>query len=580
MVYARTPRESCGVFFAMRGFFMKVDMEKVTETIKLILPDSQIIELDKGLPILEAARQIPHLPHLPFLCAKVNNEVQSLDFKPQMDCDIEFLNFQSHIGRECYRRSMTFVLARAILELYRNARLSIDHSIGDGFYYDLFTDVPVSETILSFITDNMKKIVQSNEPFSKKVLTRAEAVALFRRERYPEKARLVQNLNTDTVGVVSSWKYYDLDFGPMVPSTGFLKVFELKQYSQGFVLLFPRSSDPSVPSEIKNQPRIFQVYRESKHWGKILEVNNVGRLNQIITDGTVSEFVKTAEALHEKKIGQIADEITKRRECRIVLIAGPSSSGKTTFSKRLSIQLKVNGLRPIALSLDNYFLDRQHTPRDEKGEYDFESIHALDLELFNHHLEELLQGREIQIPKFDFTIGHRRTDTKPMRINEDQIVIVEGIHGLNDELTRSVPPANKFKIYISALTQLVIDDYNRIPTTDTRLIRRTVRDKQFRNYSAEDTIKRWPSVRRGEERNIFPFQEGADMVFNSAVPYEWAVLKPMIEPILTDIQHDSPSYSEARKLLRILSLFKALEPKEVPPTSILREFIGGSSFKY
>lgn len=550
------------------------------KNIIITLPDGKKIELEHGRTILDLAKTLPTEPHLPYLCARVNNENHSLSFKPEMDCNVEFLTYQSGPGRECYRRSLTFVLARAILELYRNARLSIDHSIGNGFYYDLFTDIPVCETLLGYITDKMNNIIEANEEFQKRELTRAEAVALFQREGYPEKARLVKNLNTDTVRIVSAWKYIDLDFGPMVPSTGYCKTFKLKPYGQGFVLLFPEHDDPETPSQIRNQPKIFQVYRESKEWGKILEVNNVGRLNHLIQSGGVSDFIKTAEALHEKKIGAIADEISRRRSCRIVLIAGPSSSGKTTFSKRLAIQLRVNGRRPIALSLDNYFLDRHLTPRDEEGNFDFESIHALDLDLFNIHLEELLQGAEVMIPEFDFASGKRHEGRKPLRINEDQIIIIEGIHGLNDELTRAIPHDCKFKIYISALTQLVIDDYNRIPTTDTRLIRRCVRDRKYRGYSAEDTILRWPSVRRGEERNIFPFQEEADMVFNSAVPYEWAILKPTAEPLLNEIQPESTAYSEARRILRILHLFNALDATEVPPTSILREFIGGSSFHY
>ncbi len=550
------------------------------ETITLTIKDGKTIQHPKGKPIIDVALSLPTKPQLPYLCARVDNTIRSLDFCPEMDCTVEFLTYQSPEGTECYRRSITFVLARAVLELYRNARLVIGHSIGNGFYYDLYTDVPVSPTILGYIIDKMRNIISKNEPFDKKTMTKAEAVSLFKKEGYPEKARLLQNLNTDTVGVISCWKYYDIDLGAMVPSTGYLNVFEMKQFSTGFVLLFPKPDDPATPSEVKNMPKIFQVYKESKEWGKILEVNNVGRLNQTIQSGAVSDFIKVAEALHEKKIGLIADEISRRKSCRIVLIAGPSSSGKTTFSKRLCIQLRVNGLRPIALSLDNYFLNREQTPRDEEGHYDFESIHALDLDLFNAHLEELLQGREIRIPKFDFGIGQRRQETEPMRINEDQIVIIEGIHGLNDELTHSIPPASKFKIYISALTQIVIDDYNRIPTTDDRLIRRTVRDKKFRGYSAEDTITRWPSVRRGEERNIFPFQEHADMVFNSALPYEWPVLKTLVEPVLMDLQPETRSYSEARRLLRLLALFKPLDPKEVPPTSILREFIGGSSFHY
>ena len=557
-----------------------VEENNENKQITITLKDGSSYQLEKGQSLLTIVKEVPTKDGLPYLCAKVGNDLYGLDFVPSYDCNVDFLNYKNPDGRNAYRRSLTFVLARAVMELYRNARLAIDHSIGNGFYYDLFTDVPVSERILGYIKDKMLEIIAADEPFGKTQMTRAEAISLFKKEGYPEKARLLKNLNTENVGVISCWKYIDLDFGAMVPSTSYLEIFDLKQYAQGFVILFPSNEDPTVPSQPRRQPKIFQAYRESKEWGKILGVNNVGRLNEKIKDGSVSDFIKTSEALHSKKIQAIADEITARKSVRIVLIAGPSSSGKTTFSKRLGTHLKVNGQRPVTLSLDNYFLDRQHTPRDENGDYDFESIYALDLKLFNQHLSELLEGKEVQIPEFDFHTGHRKEETTPMRINEDQVVIVEGIHGLNDELTSSIPAEYKFKIYISALTQLVIDDFNRIPTTDTRLIRRTIRDHKYRGYSAEDTINRWASVRRGEERNIFPFQECADMVFNSAVPYEWAILGPLVEPLFLSIPVESPAYNQAKKILKTISFFTPLDSTEVPPTSLLREFIGGSSFHY
>ncbi len=558
---------------------------KEPQTIKITVANNgSTHELERGKPIIELAKTLELGPdNLPYICAKVNNEVLGLDFTPAMDCKIEFLTYKSSFGRDCYKRSLAFVLARTILELYRNARLVIDHAIGNGFYYDLFTDVPVSDRLLEQVKKRMNSIVEKDEPFQKTTLTRGEAKDLFEKEGYPEKARLLKNINADRVDIVSCWKYVDLDMGPMVPSTGYLKVFDVKQYASGFVLLFPDFDNPSIPSQPKRQPKIFAAYRESKEWGRILEVNNVGRLNEIIKDGSISDFIKTSEALHQKKIQVIADQISSHSSVRIVLIAGPSSSGKTTFSKRLCTSLKVNGLRPITLSLDNYFVGRDKTPLDEDGEYDFEAIEALDLPLFNKNMLELLEGKTAQIPEYDFHTGSRKEKTIPMRINEDQIVIIEGIHGLNPRLTESIPPECKFKIYISALTPLVIDDYNRISTTDTRLIRRTVRDAKYRSYSAESTIMRWPSVNRGEVQNIFPFQECADAVFNSAVPYEWAVLRPIAEKLFMDITPDSPCYSQARQILRTLSYFCPLDPKmveEVPPTSILREFIGGSSFQY
>lgn len=559
--------------------------ENEPSTIKVtVINDGSEHELSKGTSILELAKKIPlGKNNLSYICAKVNNEALGLDFVPSMNCKIEFLTYASSIGRDCYKRSLSFVLARTILELYRNARLVIDHAIGNAFYYDLYTDVPVSERLIAQITDRMKLIIEKDEPFKKFTMTLAEAKDFFLKEGYPEKARLLKNLNTDKVDIVSCWKYIDLDFGPMVPSTGYLKVFDIKQYATGFTLLFPDFDNPSVPSQPKRQPKIFSAYRESKEWGRICEVNNVGRLNEIIKDGRISDFIITTEALHQKKIQAIADDISSHSSVRIVLIAGPSSSGKTTFSKRLCTSLKVNGLRPITLSLDNYFVGRDKTPRDADGDYDFEALEALDLQLFNQNMCELLEGKVAQIPEYDFHTGSRKQETIPMRINDDQIVIIEGIHGLNPKLTESIPSESKFKIYISALTQLVIDDYNRISTTDTRLIRRTVRDAKYRSYSAESTIMRWPSVNRGEVQNIFPFQECADAVFNSAVSYEWAVLRPIAEKLFMDITPESPCYSQARQILRILSFFCPLDSKtveEVPPTSILREFIGGSSFQY
>lgn len=564
----------------MTGMEQHTEVKETQRTHTITLKDGTKHQLPEGSTLLTLAKSLPTEENLPYLCAKVNNDICSLDYIPTFDCNVEFLTYESQQGKDCYKRSITFVLARAIIELYRNARLSIDHSIGNGYYYDLFTDVPVSEQTLDYITRKMNEIIDKDEPFGKKVVSRSEAINIFKKEGYPEKARLLKNINNDHIGIISCWKYIDLDFGVMVPSTGYLKVFDLKQYASGFLLLFPDPKNPGVPSEPRRQPKIFEAYRESKNWGKILEVNNVGRLNEIIKDGSISDFIKTAEALHQKKIQQIADEICAKKTVRIVLIAGPSSSGKTTFSKRLGTSLKVNGLRPVTLSLDNYFLDRKHTPRDESGDYDFESIYALDLDLFNEQLNLLLAGKVAEIPEFDFYTGHRKPEVDPMRINDDQIIIIEGIHGLNDELTRSVPAELKYKIYISALTQLVIDDYNRIGTTETRLIRRTVRDRKYRGYSADETISRWTSVRRGEESNIFPFQECADTVFNSAVPYEWAVLRQMAEPLFCEISPESPNYYLARHVLRLLSFFSPLDPKEVPPTSILREFIGGSSFKY
>ena len=548
---------------------------------KLTFPNGEVREVPEGVRFSELVPATAAASGNPILAVKVDHEILNLCQKPERDAKIDFVLFTATEATEIYRRSMGMILGRAIQETTRNARLIIGHSIGNGFYYDYHIDTPVTERTCESIERKMREIVEKNEPIYYDRMTKQEAIELFRTEAYSDKVRLLKHCDTEEVSVYKCGKYIDLAYGPVVPTTGFCKVFKLRPYGQeGFVLSFPDRHDPREPARLEEQRKLFRIHKESKQWGQILEVNNVGRLNDIIARGEISEYIKIAEALHERKISEIGDQIAQRRDrVKVVLIAGPSSSGKTTFSKRLSIQLRVHGLRPYALSLDNYFVDREHTPRDEQGNYDFEALHCLDIDLFNQHLVDLLKGKEIEIPKFDFEKGKRKKGY-PLRLDEDQILIIEGIHGLNEELTHAVPAESKFKIYASALTQLSIDDYNRISTTDTRLLRRMVRDAQFRGYSARETISRWPSVKRGEARNIFPFQEEADAMFNSAIVYEIAALRPFAEPLLLQITKDMPEYLEAHRLHRVLRLFTPFPPDDVPKNSILREFIGGSWFNY
>jgi uridine kinase len=520
-------------------------------------------------------------PDYPILAAKVDNKLYNLDFVPDRDCLIEPVTFKDKEGIDIYRRSICLILRRAAWDLYRNTRLVVGHSLSNGYYYDYDSDTPVSERTCNALEDKMVKIIQSNERIERYTVTIDEAKRIFEQTGQIDKLRLARHLNVETVGMYKFGEIYDLDHGPLAPDASCIKSFDLRVHYPGFVLLFPTSKSYIINRDMIPQKKLFKVYQESKAWAKILEVNNVGRLNDIIQSNNISEFIKISEVLHEKKIAEIADFIASKKDMlRVILIAGPSSSGKTTFSKRLSIHLRVNGIRPIALSLDDYFVNRDDCPRDSTGDYDFECLEALDVKLFNEHLKGLLEGKEVHIPKFDFETGNRSNNFKPMSIDEDQLIIIEGIHGLNPRLTSSVSEDLKFKIYISALTSLNIDDHNRIPTTDTRILRRIVRDYQFRNYDVKSTIQRWPSVRRGENKNIFPFQEMADIMFNSAQPYELSVLKEYAEPLLNSIKRSEKEYNEAKRLKNFLRQFLPLQPDEIPSSSILREFIGNSGFHY
>jgi uridine kinase len=552
------------------------------EKIKVTLLGQATQEYDKGIKLSDLAALFPNPnPRFQTLGATVNNIVHCLQCGLNSDSTVEFLTYKNREGQEIYRRSLSAVLTCAVFELYRNSRMIIGHSLGNAYYYSLNTDVPVGDEIIAEISAKMNEIIQRDMPFEKQTLPKDEAEELFKKLGYPDKVRLIRYMPYNEVTIYRLGHYVDIEYGALVPSTGYVKYFELNKYNTGIILRFPEPINPTQISSIKNWNKLFSVYRESKAWGAILNINNIGRLNEFASQKKIFDIIKIQEALHEKKIAIIADEISKRSDTvKLILIAGPSSSGKTTFSKRLSVQLMVNGLNPIALSLDNYFLNHEQSPVDDDGNLDFECIKALDLELLNSQLIDLLKGKEVLIPEYDFKTGKRKATTKPLRISENTCIIMEGIHGLNEELTSSIPAHNKFKIYASALTQLCIDDYNRIPTTDTRLIRRMVRDAKFRGYSAKDTISRWPSVRRGEERNIFPFQENADIMFNSALIYELSVLKQFAEPLLKEITTEDKEYHEARRLLKFLELFLPIGYEEIPPTSILREFISGSSFKY
>ncbi|MEW5952487.1 MAG: nucleoside kinase [Bacillota bacterium] len=515
----------------------------------------------------------------PVVAAKVNNVVRDLQTLLEENSTVEFLDMETEEGMRVYRSSLILVLVKSVREILPGSVCLVQHSLGNSFYGEITYHRPLKETDIVKIEDRMRETVDADEPIIKQQVLAEEFIRLFAERGRVDKIALVKQRKLELVDIHTCGWFIDYAFGPMVPSTGYLKVFRLRFYLPGFILEFPWRQEPLALPEYLEQGKLANVYFESKKWNKIINIPNVTVLNEKLAAGSAIEFIRVAEAFHEKKISRKADIIANNIDLiRIVLIAGPSSSGKTTFTRRLSIQLRVNDIHPVPISMDNYFVNRELTPLDENGNYDFESVEALDYALFNEHLTKLIQGEEVEIPTFNFKTGQREWLGHKMKLGPSDLIVVEGIHGLNDKLTRSIPKGRKYKIYVSALTQLNLDNYNRIPTTDVRILRRIVRDNRSRGYSALETIRMWPSVRRGEEKYIFPFQETADIMFDSSQIYELAVLKPYAEPLLAEITPDRPEYAEARRLLEFLSYFVPIDEYEVPRNSILREFIGSSCF--
>ncbi len=532
-----------------------------------------------GVSLLELATSFQKDFISQIVAAKVDNDIKELNYKLDKDCTVQFIDLTNSDGMRIYRRSLYFILVKAVYDLFPERKVVINHPISKGMYCEVVGDTPLTEDEVKRIEARMRELVDACLPFERRILPIEKAREIFIKSGRLDRLGAVEYRQKPYVTLYSCGGFEDYFYGYMTPHTGYVKLFSLEYYAPGLILRYPEKTDPHTIPEFQRQEKLFNIFSEYKRWIRILEVENVGALNEIIKKGRIGELIRINEALHEKKIAQIADMITESKDNkRIVLISGPSSSGKTTFANRLAIQLRVNGKRPVTISMDNYFLNREDTPRDEDGEYDFEAIEALDVELFNRQLNDLINSREVEIPIYNFIKGCRECVGQKLRIDDDQIIIIEGIHGLNEKLTSSIPRERKFKIYVSALTSMNIDDHNRIPTTDTRMIRRIVRDYKFRGSSALSTIKRWPSVRRGEKRNIFPFQEEADIMFNSALIYELGVLKPFAEPLLAEIDNSYEEYSEAKRLIEFLSYFLPVEPDEIPSNSILREFIGGSCF--
>ncbi len=510
----------------------------------------------------------------------LDNEICDLTEEIDRDAKIKTVKINSELGNRIYRRSLYLVLAKAVYELFPKSILKIEISISNGIYCELENKSSLSKSDLNKIKKRMQEIISADQKIEKHKLNKKEVLKITKDENCSFRSELIKQQDKDYYILYELDGYYDYFYYNMVPSTSYLREFDLHLRIPGFVLLFPKFfSSKKVPKFIE-QPKLANIFLEYERLGKILGVNNVVELNQVIEDNEYNELIRIAEALHEKKIAEIADRIKSGMpRNKIILVAGPTSSGKTTFTHRLSTQLKINGLRPVQISVDNYFVNRENTPLDKNGEPDFESIHSINLELFNEHLLKLIQGEKVELPRFNFETGVREKSGKHLKLDDDQPILIEGIHGLNDKMTEVIPQDLKFKVYISALTQLNIDCHNRIPTTDTRLIRRIVRDNQYRSLTAAETLKLWKGVRRGEEKNIFPYQENADVMFNSALIYELSVLKNYVEPLLKQIDRTNKNYYQAQRLLEILSNFKAIPDHEVPFTSILREFTGMSVFR-
>lgn len=541
-------------------------------------------DVPAGSTLLEVYRDFGlNLPYQ-VVSAKVNNCSEGLNFRVYNSKDVEFLDVRDSSGMRTYVRSLCFVLYKAASELFPEGKLYVEHPVSKGYFCNLRIGRPLVLEDVIALKRRMQEIIVEDIPFHRVECHATEAVRLFSERGMTDKVKLIE-----TTGALYTYYYtlgetIDYYYGNLLPSTGFLRLFDLVKYYDGLLLRIPCKENPEVLEEVVKQEKMLDVFKEHLRWNAIVGMSNVGDFNRACEAGHATDLINVSEALQEKKIARIADDIfhrdTNGQRVRLVLISGPSSSGKTTFSKRLSVQLMTNCLRPYPIALDNYFVNREETPRDENGEYDYESIYALDLKKFDEDLQALLRGDEIELPTFNFTTGRREYRGDRLRIDDQTILILEGIHALNPALTPLIPAENKYKIYVSALTTISLDDHNWIPTTDNRLLRRIIRDYNYRGYSAQETISRWPSVRAGEEKWIFPYQENADVMFNSAMLYEFAVLRRYAEPILSGVPRNCPEYAEAYRLLKFIKFFTTVQDKEIPPTSLLREFLGGSSFKY
>ena len=519
------------------------------------------------------------MPYGP-VSAKVNNKVEGLHYRFYNAKDVEFLDLTSPSGMRTYTRSLFFVLVKATKDLFPDSSIKIEMPISRGYYCDLRIGRPLTDKDAQDIEQRMREIVNQDIPFHRIQSPTEEAIELFRSKGMLSKVKLLESSGTIYTHYYKLQDTVNYFYGSLLPSTGDLKVFGVIRYYDGLLLRIPSRKNPNELEEIIPQEKMMEIFKEHHHWQEIVGLNTVGDFNRACQEGHATDMINVAEALQEKKIVKIADEIQARPDVKLILISGPSSSGKTTFSKRLSIQLMTNGLHPYPISLDDYFVNRTDTPKDKNGDYDFESLYALDIPFFNAQLKDLMDGKEIELPRFNFQKGEREKSGKKIRLEKNMILILEGIHALNPELTPQIPDIQKYRIYVSALTTIMLDVHNYIPTTDNRLLRRIIRDYKYRGYSALETIRRWPSVRDGEDKWIFPYQEQADDMINSALIFELAVIRNQALPILELVPENAPEYSEAYRLRKFLRYFIPMSDNVIPPTSLLREFLGGSSFQY
>jgi Uridine kinase len=515
------------------------------------------------------------------ILAFVNNKLRELFKKATNHSSIRFVTTADDAGSKTYTRGMILIMLKAFYTVYGREnieKVSVEYTVGNGLYCDYAGKLPLTKERMQAVKKRMQEIIEQDIPFMKRSIGTDDAIELFRRYKMYDKEKLFRYRRVSKANIYNLDGFEDYYYGYMPPRSGMLKYFDLQQYDDGFLLLLPNKKNPTLVEPFVPQVKLFETLKESNQWAKMLDIPNVGTLNDTIASGKINDLILVQEALQEKKISDIAEKIKNSGSKKFIMIAGPSSSGKTTFSYRLSIQLKAHGLKPHPIAIDNYFVDRERTPRDEQGNFNFESLHAIDIEQFNKDMTDLLNGATVDIPYFNFITGKREYKGNYRKLGPEDILVIEGIHGLNDALSYTLPRESKFKIYISALTQLNIDEHNRIPTTDGRLIRRMVRDARTRGASAQRTISMWPSVRRGEDENIFPFQEDADVMFNSALIYELAVLKQYAEPILFGIDRSCEEYIEAKRLLKFLDYFVGTPSETIPKNSILREFVGDSCF--
>ncbi|QSX06370.1 nucleoside kinase [Sedimentibacter sp. zth1] len=535
------------------------------------------VNIKRNTSCYEVLKELHKNDYKDYLAVKVNNTLKELSYDNLSNGDlVEFIDIKNRDGLRIYIRTLSLVFIKACRKLYNNADIIIEHSLNKGLYCEIKVGECLSEKSIINIKDEMQEIIDRQIHIKKFMLNINEAKKIFQSQKMPDKVMLLDYSNTENVRTYELEGYYDTFYGYVAPNTNVLKAFDIKLFGQGVILRFPMLGNNYKLPEYVEDVKISKIFKEAEDWGNIMEVSHVGALNKKIVNNLINDLILVNEALHEKKIAYIADEISANDEIKIVLIAGPSSSGKTTFAQRLSIQLRVNGKKTYAISLDDYFVNRDKTPLDENGNYDFDTIDALDLDLFNDQLLKLMNGEKVQVPTFDFKKGCRVFDKEPIKLTKDHIIVVEGIHGLNDKLTAQIEKENKFKIYISALTQLNIDNHNRVSTSDTRLIRRIVRDNQFRGHNAERTMELWNNVRKGEEKYIFPYQENADTMFNSSLTYELGVLKKYAVKLIEGISENSKFYAEKHRLLKFLSYFNSIDDeKTIPRTSIIKEFLGG-----